>query len=346
MEDTLETTEIIETDNILVDNEDTKIVVDNEGVIKEEVKDVPVDIKEVKNGISDEDFLSKYNEIHKTDHKSINELKKLTEEEVQQAQTQEEKELITHFLENGGKLDDFYNIKKLANANPELLHKANKLQEYTAAGFSNEEAETLYKKNYSYEVDEFEEDTEILAEQKKIKDFIENKKKTSTLYQIEEAKNYLKHLEAKKEALKQERLLEESVVNKANDVLNTLTKLKVDTGKSNEEVRPVIDYIFSEQQKTAVKNILSNREKRDEFLYNQDGTEKVENLAEMMLVYKAYQDGTLQTKIADAIQNFEVEKLQKIGLPSNWKSLANTSTNESNSGFKKGEFIPSHLVKN
>lgn len=251
-----------------------------------------------------------------------------TEAEKQKAEAEFDKRKLDHFLKNGGTVEQWVGMKKIAAADLKELSKAEIKQELKEAGFKDEELEStlesvLKERYYQIKLDELEQGENETTEQfdkrkgdleKKIT-FFSKKLENKSSYRIEQAKNALKLID---DAVKEEDdAKQEEIKNsqRVDDFFKILPrKLTFELGKIKDLETTPITYDVSETDIAEVTGILKDPEKRNKFLYNEDNSLNLDNLAGVMLRNK-YLEGLVKDAYIqgdDSGSDREVAKFEKI----------------------------------
>lgn len=216
-----------------------------------------------------------------------------TEEEKKAAALAEEKEILDLFIANGGTAETFVGIKNVMNADVKELSRAERLREYTEAGFDKEEAEAIINERYyqnkldTLEINDDETDEEFATRKAKLEKrvaFFSNKLDTGAAAaktQAEQLYNNFKTLISEKK-LEAKKELEHAANVEA--FLKTLPREQTfELGKVNDQDLPPVHQKVEESDIQAVGEILSSTAKIKQFVYNKDGSFNVKNLSDALL---------------------------------------------------------------
>lgn len=217
-----------------------------------------------------------------------------TEEDKIRQQNAHEMKLLAKFTENGKNTTEQFNlIKTLANLPASEFSRKAAIDALVEAGVSKEEAEPMAKEMY-YQIElnnlepELEEtDEEFAARKAKLE------KKIALGAKLLESQNSHKQtafkniLQSLNEAVEADELLakqEVSILSKVDETLSKFARKKTfELGKVNDTDIPPIQYEVSDATITQVRDILKDPVKRNNFLFNQDGTLNIDNLTEVMV---------------------------------------------------------------
>lgn len=218
-----------------------------------------------------------------------------TDEQKKKAEADKELRLVELFIKNGGTLDQFNQIKSIANADVKELSKKDAIQEYVAAGFSEDEAKDIVKVRYfQNELDNIEQDVdndesdEDFAKrkatlQKKI-EFGSKKLETKSSHKIQQAGEVLKSLQ---QAYDSEILQQQAEAKNSSNVDELLTKMprKVtyELGKINDQEIPPIEHEVSDESIKQVAEILKDPAKRNNIFNNEDGTLNLSKISQLLI---------------------------------------------------------------
>lgn len=216
-----------------------------------------------------------------------------TDEEKKAAITAEEMKMAELFVKNGGTLEQFNTIKKIANDDPAEFSKKSAIIELVEAGFTEEEAKNIAKEMYyQIELDNIEQDEEESDDDfERRKKLLEKKvgfgskklnSQASTIQQ--QAAEVLKGLQ---DAIKSDELRRNEEVTFLSNVDKTLQsiprKQTYELGKVNDMDLPPIQHEVSEDSIKAAEEILKDPAKRNNFFYNKDNSLNLTNIAPLLV---------------------------------------------------------------
>lgn len=218
----------------------------------------------------------------------------LTEEQKAAQQQELENKMLALHLANGGKPEEFVAYKTVMNANLKDLSNEELKRELRNEGFTDSEISSIVKERY-YQLDpaelekgddESDEDFQkrVDALKKKVA-FGSKKLENRSLHIVQQAKGYYEQL---KQAVESEELLakkESEFQSKVDEFAKTLPrKMTFTLGKiDNDQEIPPVDFDVTEDQVAAVVATIKDPGKRQNFLYNQDGSFNLENIAQILL---------------------------------------------------------------
>lgn len=220
----------------------------------------------------------------------------LTDEQKAQADAAFEKRMLDHFLENKGTVEGFTALKQVAAADLTELSKQAITKELKDAGFDdNEISAVLVERYYQINPEELEiGDDETTAEFEKRKSDIV-KKNAFGSKKLESRGSFIKKqaedaLGVLRESIKDmdlQKAEEASLSSKVDELATKLPrKLTFELGEANNQQIAPIQYDVSETDIADVVATLKDSEKRNQFLYNQDNSLNIDNIAQLMLKNK------------------------------------------------------------
>ncbi len=221
--------------------------------------------------------------------------KEPTPEEIAAKEIAKEKKILDLWTAQGGKPEDFYNLKKLIQADGNELTESEIRRELKAEGFTKEEQDDIIKHRYfqmeldsiEQEEDESEEDFTKRKEalEKKVK-YGAKKLANRSTYIKNEADKVLKNLA--KEVELQEKDAEDEIqftktVDEFSKALPTETAFEINLGESLK-----VDAVKHKVSDTAIqkaKDILKNREERNNFLFTKEDSLNLQNIFPLLVNY-------------------------------------------------------------
>lgn len=263
-----------------------------------------------------------------------------------------EKRMLDHFLANGGTPENFVALKQVAAADLKELSASEIRREMKEAKFSDEEIATVLKERY-YQINPEElvqDDNETMEEFEKRKALTE-KKIAFGAKKLESKSSHIKKqaedaLSTLREAIKFDDSEKEKEVQHSKRVEDFFAKLPkkvtVDLGKTKDgqDIAP-IEYVIPVELITDVMGTLKDPEKRNKFLYNEDNSLNLDNVASIMLRNKY-----LETLVKDAYldgdtrgSSREVEKFEKIFPGRTAKDIGVGGTTGGNANARKGHIV-------
>lgn len=209
-----------------------------------------------------------------------------TEDQVKEQAKASEKKLLDLFISGGGTAEQYVAIKNLADADLAELSLSALKKELKDAKFSDEEIAGMIKESY-YQIDD--EELEQYDEESD-KDFLKRKKEygakklanhsSYTKIQAQKALADLKQAAESEDLQAQEEL---SISANIDEQFKTLPrKEKIEIGEINGKPIPPVDYEISDTALAEVKDTLKDPAKRQQFLYNTDGSLNLTNLTKVL----------------------------------------------------------------
>lgn len=263
----------------------------------------------------------------------------LTQEQKDAQAKAEEKRILDFYIANGGTAEAYVAVKNLLASDLTEVSIAQIKKEMTEAGFDAQEMDAVLKERYyqikAEEIDEVvgrleqgseEDDVDYEKRKADYKSSLEkkiaygNKKIEARKATIKTtAENFISGL---KDAIKAEDLQKEEEVqllSKVDEALTTLPrKMTLQLGKVNDQEIAPVDYEVSEESIAKVSAILKDPVQRKQFLFNQDDSLNVSNIAALMVRNEQLESIAKVALLEGGTR--EVEKLRKI-FPSNPQAL-------------------------
>lgn len=289
MEATTETNQsgVVEGTEIVTDANTPEVITEQiEKPVEQQQQVEPVVEKE----LSEEDFLKQYNKRFGKEAKSFDEIAPAkpepSEEEKKKEITTKERKVLDKFLKFGGTIEQYGVLKGIANADIKEFSIADTQKEMADAGFSKDEIDATLKERYYLLTEE--EKAELSDEDAaliKKNEFFSKKLEGKSAYKIEQARKVLNDLQSQVDAddllTKTDAIISSTVDEYAQKMPRTIT---LDMGESNgTKLNPVI-FEVQDADLASVMETLKDPTKRNDFLYNQDGTENVKNLMDAMVL--------------------------------------------------------------
>lgn len=217
----------------------------------------------------------------------------LTEEQKTAAEAAMEKRMLDFYIENKGTPENFVHLKQIANANLKEVSDADITREMKEAGYNPDEIAAIIKERY-YQINPEEivqGDEESLAEFEKrkaltLKNIAYGSKKmelrgTSIKTRAQEALNVLRSAIQEQDLQKAE---EAKTSSKVDEVAAKIPrKMTFQLGEVNNQKLDPIEYDVAEADIAKVVETLKDPAKRKQFLYNEDNSLNLENLATIIL---------------------------------------------------------------
>lgn len=265
-----------------------------------------------------------------------------------------EKRMLDFYIANGGTAEQFVAFKQVAATDLKALSESQIRSELKEANFTDEEITAVMVERY-YQINPEElvrdEDKETEEEFLKRKSQIEKKiafgsKKLETKgsYTKKQAEGALNTL---REAVKLEDLQKEEESKHSKRVEEFFTKLprkiKFELGKAGENGPdlPPIEYEINDADIASVHDVLKDPVKRKQFLYNEDNSLNLDNVASVMLRNK-YLESALKDaylKGDDLGSKREVEKFEKVFPGRTAKDIGVGGATGGNQNARKGHIV-------
>jgi plasmid maintenance system killer protein len=256
-----------------------------------------------------------------------------TAEEKADAEKVLEKRMLDKFISSGGTAENFVAFKQIAAADLTELSVSELKREMKADGFNDDEISEMVKERfYQVKLDEYEKTIEQKNDEETV-DF--EKRKADLLAKFEKKITYgakrmasygssiqkqaVSALDILRDAIKNEDLEKQEEVKHSERVEDFFKKIprkvtfELGDAGDGKKLAP-IEYEVAETDIAEVMDVLKDREKRNNFLYNKDNSLNLDNLATVMLRNK-YLESALKQSFSDgdkAGANREVEKFEKI----------------------------------
>lgn len=238
--------------------------------------------------LSDADFLKHYNrQMGFEGEKAITSMDQLkppapepSEEEKKKAQTSQDMTLLQRFVAKGHTPQEFTLLQQIANSDIKEFSLAEAKRELINAGFNADEVDDEIKARY-YQLSEDEKEnlSENDKELLKKHEYFTNKLANKSAYKIEQAKGVFSALQAEIDAENYEKQVDAKLSSTVEEIAKKMDrKIVLDMGVSNGQQLNPVEYIIEDADILDIQSTLSDKAKREQFLYNQDGSENVENL--------------------------------------------------------------------
>jgi hypothetical protein len=254
----------------------------------------------------DESILKDYLESQGIKYEGLDKLKEkvnytpaveLTEEEKTKAQLAREKRAVDLFVNNGGKVEDYVAIKKIAEADLKELSIANTKEELKKAGFSDDKiAQILKDRYYQFEDDEIEqeEDESDKDFKKRAKEYFSKKLENRSAFTKSQAKSVLENLNKAIESEDSQAKQEVEISAKIDDYFKAQPrKVNFEIGEDNGQKIAPVEYEVAETDLTKVQKFLKTPVEVNKFFYNQDGSLNLPNISNL-LIKNAYLESALK----------------------------------------------------
>lgn len=222
------------------------------------------------------------------------EQKELTAEEKKQAEDALDKKRLDWFVANGGTVDSYAAMKIVATSDLTQLSEKELEAELTAAGFNEEEKKILRAERY-YQLDE--EAIESLTDEKekelarKKKDFGTKKLNGKAAHKQKLAVGFFENIDKALKAEADEAAAdiadEKELAQKVDSHFKTIAgKVTLKMGETTDKVAIpdlVLDTDVTAPIIAEVHELLKTTDKRNKFLYNEDGSLNIANLSEILI---------------------------------------------------------------
>lgn len=270
-----------------------------------------------------------------------------------------ENRMLNHFIANGGTAENFVALKQVAAADlkslsaSEIRREMKEAQDKDGKPLFDDDAIALVIKERYYQInpEELEQgDNETTEEFEKRKSLTEKKiafgankfesKSSHIKKQAEDALNTLREVIKLDDSKKEEEVKHSKRVEDFFTKLQKKITLELGKAENGNEIAP-IEYVIPDEIVAEVKDVLTNPEKRNKFLYNEDNSLNLDNVASVMLrnkylealVKDAYLDGD------DRGSKREVEKFEKIFPGRTAKDIGVGGVTGGNANARKGHIV-------
>ena len=237
-----------------------------------------------------------------------------TEEEKKLQALAKEKKLVDLYVANGGTVEQYVAIKNVAESDLSQLSLTALKKELKDAKFNDEEIAKIIKERYfqieDAELEQYEDETEKEFLKRK-KEYGANKLANRSLHTQKQAQGILKGLN---DAIESENLqAKEEATTSANidDYFKSVPrKLTFTIGEANgKEITPV-EFEIPESDISAAQQELKDPAKRQQLLFNQDGSLNFTKISELVAKEK-YLESAIKTAYHEGGSR-QVEQFQKI----------------------------------
>lgn len=248
-----------------------------------------------------------------------------TEAEIQAKELAKEKRLLDKFISGKGTAEQYVALKGVANADPNKFALDMAKTDLMKGGLTLEEAEIYVKENLGMIDDtELEQlgDESDRAFKKRQKEFNAKLLAANSNPHIEKAKWVLQNLNEAIEAEDLQVQQEVTLSAKIDEDFKVLPrKLSIEIGKiGTTDVLPV-DYDVSEADVAEIKGILKDPTKRQQLLYNQDGSLNITRISQALIKEKAFESAGkvlyhsgMTKAIEDFQKTFPARSAQELGV--------------------------------
>lgn len=215
-----------------------------------------------------------------------------TPEQIKAKELAKEKRILDKFISGGGTAEQYVALKSLAEAPVEELSKNMLIKELKDAKFSDKEIEALIKERY-YQLDD--EELEQLDDEtdkefkKRSKEYFANKLANRSSYLKDKAVGHLKGIQ---DAINSEDLQAQQEVALSAKIDEDFKvfprKMNIEIGEIGGKTVSPVGYDVSEEDIDSVRAVLKDPAKRQQLLFNQDGSLNTTKLAEVFVKAKAF----------------------------------------------------------
>jgi hypothetical protein len=270
--------------------------------------------------ISDDVLISGVNKKFNKEFKTIDEVNSFlnppaqeSDEEKAQKEKAFDKRMLDFYVSNGGKVEDFVELKKIAASDLTQVSEAVIKQEMKDEGFSEEEIDAVLAERY-YQLEDA--DIEAITDEKekelakKKKEFGKKKYDSRGKLIKNKAEATLNNLKAELEAEDAEAKLEATFTSNVDEHLSKIPrKMTFELGKSNDEELAPVEVNVEDADIEAVKEVLKDPAKRNQYFFNEDGqTINLSNIAKVMLRNQVLERALKVSHLAGGSR--EVQKLK------------------------------------
>lgn len=237
-----------------------------------------------------------------------------TIEQKEAAVKAKEKRAIDKFIAGGGTVEQYVAIKGVAEADPAQFAINTAKNELIKAGYTVEEAETFLKEQY-FQIDDAEleqdEDESDRAFKKRTKDFFAKQMANiSTPYKTQAA-GILADLNSVIESEDLQAQQEVAISAKIDEDFKALPrKLQIEIGEIGGKTVSPVDYDVSETDLAEIRDMLKDTAKRNNFLFNTDGSLNTPNLISVLTKAKMFDSATKVSYLSG--MDSQVKAFQKI----------------------------------
>lgn len=279
-------------------------------VIEAAIPEVPIVAE--KKELSDNDFLEFYNKKNNTSFKSFDEIAPAkpepTQDDIAKENAAKNEKLFAAFKKKGGTLLQFEAIQSIANSDVKEFSYAEAKRELMDAGLSKEEAENEITQRYYLMSDE--EKSELSDEDSlliKKHEIFSKKLENRSAYKIENAKQYMQNLQTEAEQEEYEAQVDAKISAKVAELKSTAPKsIVMEMGESNGMKLSPITFDVREEDVQEIYDTFSDPQKRNKFLYNEDGSEKVEEIIEALKLKKIMPTLVKKAMLQGATEQVEI----------------------------------------
>ncbi len=238
-----------------------------------------------------------------------------TPEQIKAKEQAFEKRMLDHYIEHGGTVDDFALLKQVASADLSALSESELELELTKAGFNEEEKKVIRQERY-YQLDDEEINTlDDEAEKelaKKKKEFGTSKLKTKAEQKQKLAVGFFENLKRAIAEEDAEVAQEKELAQKVDSHFEALPrKMTLELGKTKDKIGiDPIEFNIPDEAIAEVRDLLKTADKRNQILYNQDGSINIVALSNIMIRNKVLEAALNESYLTGVSRNTaEFEKI-------------------------------------
>lgn len=267
-------------------------LIDNTKKVEDKAKDIPA---------LTEDQLKAYFESQGIKYEGLEKLKEKvnyepstepTVEEKEAAIKAKEKRAIDKFVAGGGTVEQYVAIKEIVKADPTQFAINTAKNELIKSGYTAEEAENFLKEQY-FQIDDEEleqdEDETDKAFKKRTKEFFAKQLANISSPYKKQAVDILAELNSVIDSEDLQAQQEVAISAKIDEDFKALPrKLQIEIGEINGKAVSPVDYDVSETDLAEIRDMLKDTVKRNNFLYNTDGSLNTTNLTSILTKAKMF----------------------------------------------------------
>jgi len=234
-----------------------------------------------------------------------------TVEQKEAAIKAKEKRVIDKFIAGGGTVEEYVSIKSVADADEKQFSINMAKNDLIKEGYTQEEAESLLKESFHQiddaEIEQYEDETDK-AFKKRTKEFFAKQLVSLSAPIKAKAANILAELHSAIESEDLQAQNEISTSAKIDEDFKAMPrKLTIEIGEIGGKTVSPVDYDLSETDLAESKQLLKDAvAQRNNFLYNEDGSLNVTNLATVISKAKAF-DSAAKVSFLDGMDRMTKE---------------------------------------
>lgn len=201
--------------------------------------------------------------------------------------------MLQKHVAGGGTVEQFAALLQVASMDVKELGKASKINELKAAGFDDNEIANIIKERYEIDIASLtrDEDNETQEEfdkrkaalQKKANAFSKKYENVGTFVK-QNATNTLNNLQKEIDAENASAQKEATFLSNVDKALKSVARTTaIDLGKEDDKEIAPVQAIFTDAHIAAVREILSDKAKRQQYLLTEDGSLDAEKVVKLVL---------------------------------------------------------------